>query len=134
MKNMKRVLILVLALIMAFGVVEAASATVRFNFTFTNISETVKTKSGSVRADASYYIVDLDTASTASSTNVFGFRARKTDGNAYASSYRTMDYVGKKTASYYSSITEGTSVYLKCKKDSSSAYGGPLNASGTFTP
>ena len=133
MKNMKRVLILVLALIMAFGVVEAASA-VGFNFTFTNISETVKTKSGSVRADASYYIVDLDTASTASSTNVFGFRARKTDGNAYASSYRTMDYVGKKTASYYSSITEGTSVYLKCKKDSSSAYGGPLNASGTFTP
>ena len=133
MKNMKRVLILVLALIMAFGVVEAASA-VGFNFTFTNITETVNTESGSVRADASYYIVDLGTASTASSTNVFGFRARKTDGNAYASSYRTMDYVGKKTVYYYSDVTEGTSVYLKCKKDDSSAYGGPLNASGTFTP
>ena len=133
MKNMKRVLILVLALIMAFGVVEAASA-VSFNFTFNNITETVNTKSGSVRANASYYFVDLDTASTASSTNVFGFRARKTDGNAYASSYNTMDYVGKKTVYYYSDVTEGTSVYLKCKKDSSSAYGGPLNASGTFTP
>ena len=44
MKNMKRVLILVLALIMAFGVVEAASAA-SINFTFNNITETVNTKS-----------------------------------------------------------------------------------------
>ena len=134
MKNMHRILILMLALIMAFGVVEAASAAVSFNFTFTNISETVKTKSGSVTADAGYYVVNLDTASTAASNNVFGFRARKADGGAYASSYKTMTYVGKKTVSYYSSITEGTSVYLRCKKDDSSTYGGPLNASGTFTP
>ncbi len=133
MKNMKRVLILVLALIMAFGVVEAASA-VSFNFTFTNIRETLDTKSGSVSKDASYYVVNLDSASTAASNNVFGFRARKADDNSSASSYKTMDYVGKKTVSYYSSITEGTSVYLRCKKDSASTYGGPLNADGTFTP
>ena len=133
MKNTKRILVLMLVLIMAFGAVEAASA-VSFSFTFDSISENYNTSSGTVSPDASYFVVKLNNSSTASSNNVFGFRARKSSDDSYASSYKTMSSVGKKTVSYYSSITEGTSVYLRCKKDDSSTYAGPLNADGTFIP
>ena len=133
MKNMTRILILTLVLVMAFGVVEAASA-VSINFTFTNILDSLDSNPGNVTKDAGSYYVILDTSSTASSINVFGFRARKSSDDSSASSYRTMDYVGKKSVSYKSGIATGTSVYLRCKKDDSSVYGGPLDANGTFTP
>ena len=72
MKNMTRILILTLVLVMAFGVVEAASA-VSINFTFTNILDSLDSNPGNVTKDASSYYVILDTSSTASSINVFGF-------------------------------------------------------------
>lgn len=133
MKNMKRVLILVLALIMAFGVVEAASA-VSINFTFTDMFTTLKSNSGLASADYSSFFVVLSTASTVSNVNVFGFRARNDSNDAALSSYKTMTYVGKKSVSYRSGVNKDTRVYLNCKKDDSSTYGGPLNAEGSFTP
>ena len=132
MRNMKRILILMLVLVMAFGVVEAASA-IGINFTFTDITTSLNTSTGTVTPDSDYYFVVIDSSSTVSEINVFGFRARNSDGDR-VSKYITMNYTGKKSVKYYSSVANNTRVYLRCKKDDSSTYGDPLNAWGTFTP
>ena len=121
-------------MIIALGAVEVASAEIKINFTFTNFSETINTDPGKVTKDAGSYYVVLNSSSTVASNNVFGFRARNAETGAKISSYRTMDYVGKKTVSYSSSVKEDDRVYFKCKKDDSSTYGGPLNACGYFQP
>ena len=141
MKNMKRVFILVLALIMAFGVVEAASAAT-INFTFTNFQETNQTRSTSVSKFHTEYTVNIDSSSTVSTVNIFGFRARREDKNDLrVSPYKTMNYTGTRTVSYYTDELQKdtgdsntVTVFLKGKKDNSSTYGGPLNVWGTFTP
>lgn len=141
MHNTKRILLLVLALIMAFGVVEAASAAT-INFTFTNFQETNQTRSTSVSKFHTEYTVKIDSSSTVSTVNIFGFRARRADKNGLrVSPYKTMNYTGTRTVSYYTDELQKdtgdsntVTVFLKGKKDSSSTYGGPLNVWGTFTP
>ena len=135
MKNMHRILILMLALIMAFGVIEAASA-ISINFTFNNLRETIDSKVGNVSKDTAQYIVILNSSSTVSNNNVFGFRARRDGTDEKISSYVTMDYIGKKSVKYYkgANVKLNDEVYFKCKKDDSSTYGGPLNACGSIEP
>lgn len=134
MKSTRKVLILMLALMLMLGTVSAASAKISINFTFTDTKSTYDSKSGTVTEDASSFYLELGTSSTVGVANVFGYRARFDGTENKASSYYTINYVGKKTSSYYSSVSAGNKVFFRCKKDSSSTYGGPLNADGAFHP
>lgn len=134
MKSTRKVLILMLALMLMLGTVSAASAKISINFTFTDIKSNYDSDVGTVTDDASSFYLTLGTSSTVSNINVFGYRARFASTGNKASSYYTINYVGKKTGSFKSSVSAGDKVFFRCKKDDSSTYGGPLNADGSFQP
>lgn len=135
MKSIRKILVLMLALMLVTGVIEAASAEIKINFTFIDLTSTSDSKIGTVKQDASSFYVILESSSTVSAVNIFGYRARLNDSSeTRASSYQTMNYIGKKTTSFYSAVSAGDKVFFRCKKDNSSSYGGPLNADGAFYP
>lgn len=136
MKHIKKVLILMLALMMVLGTVGAAHAAYDFNMTISSLTQSYNTSSKKITSVNSKWKLVLGSTNL-SSVNIFGARLRKSDSSTTSvSAYHTYTKNGTYTHSYYSNanLKEGDSVFLRYKRDDSSTYAEPLTVYGTFEP
>lgn len=134
MKFMKRFLILTLVFSLSLSMLTGMAHAWDFNFTFSDLTSKYDTPSKKADNSVNEWSITISTGSNVSSINVFGARPRQGGSESALGSYRTFTNTGTYGRSYYSSTTDNITVFLRCKKDDSSAYAEPLNVFGNFTP
>lgn len=134
MKFMKRFLILTLVFSLSLSMLTGMAHAWDFNFTFSDLTSKSDTKDKKADNSVNEWSITICSGSNVSSINVFGARPRKSSDESKLGSYRTFTSTGTYGRSYSTTVTSGTMVFLRCKKDDSSAYAEPLNISGDFTP
>lgn len=116
------------------------AATEDIGFVFANTSQSADTDYCSKGSTSSIWSITLDKPISGmesmyvSSTKIFGCRIRKSSDSTSLSAYYTFSSFGTKTKNYYSTVTKGTSVFLRGKKDDSSSSSSGLIVVGTVTP